>query len=82
MLRRNRYTSPCKAKSNSTTVGTSWPALMHRMAEKLRLPPVALQYRAKHMASKREVLPPPVGPVMRNSPFSARGAKSSSAGSR
>ena len=82
MDRRKRYSSPCREKSNSTTVGWSWPALMQRMEEKVLRPPVARQYRAKHMASSREVFPPPVGPVMRNSPVSVNWVKSSSVGSK
>ena len=82
MDRRKRYSSPWREKSNSTTVGWSWPALMQRMEEKVLRPPVARQYRAKHMASSREVFPPPVGPVMRNSPVSVNWVKSSSVGSK
>ena len=61
MDRRKRYSSPWREKSNSTTVGWSWPALMQRMEEKVLRPPVARQYRAKHMASSREVFPPAGG---------------------
>ena len=66
-----------ESDSESVSLGGWIMDQMQRIPEKLRLPPVARQYKAKHMASSREVFPPPVGPVIKNRPLSANWERSS-----
>ena len=55
--RQKRYRSPPSQKTNSTRVGEASGASALRISEKLRRPPVAWQYSAKHMASRMVVFP-------------------------